>query len=259
MNALVTGGSSLLAKAVARHFRGQGWGARLVDAIPCSTEGEWEQTDFLSPDANAELLRQCSVLIHLFGFHGSGGGTEDANGAYLDQLTAGTYSLLQSAKDNAVEHVVAVSSFDVFSGYPECYRISESWAPLPVLEIGPLAQYLAEEVCRHSARTLQLDTVLLRIGEVVIEEDVVEGAQNPLWIDARDVAASIWDACTKPIRGHEAGHAYGSNPWRVYHLVVPQENERFATGKSLHYSLQFVPEHRFGWASPEEEAKTSCK
>jgi len=254
MNVLITEGESLLGQTVAEFFRQQGWNARVVATIPPGAGDEWEHVNLLDMEAILPLLEGCKVLVHLLGnYHDVSADEEEKETRYFDELTAGTFALLEGARRSKVEHVVVVSHLDVFDGYPERYQISEAWAPLPKLQTLPLAHYLGEEICRHFARTTGIDTVLLRVGEVVLAEEVTGQRPNPLWIDARDVAAAIWAACTNPRHRYEAGGEYGTNPWRIYHLSVPQENERFSHRKARNLSLQFIPQRRFGLKPPEEE------
>jgi len=255
MDTLVIGGSPDLRDAVIRRLHDEGRSSRTLGASSLvSCQGEtvaehgcpWQVQD---PEGLVDQLEDIDQVIHLLSPPPP---SLPPAVRLFNWFTRGTYALLVAAREAGVREFVVVSSLDIFRCHPDQYCISESWAPAPPTEDVPLGQYLAEETYRVFSRCNDMSVAVLRLGSVVLEEDVAGQTFNPLWIDARDVAVAVSRARAAPRHPFEEKMPPVRRKWRVFHLSLPVENPRFSATRATGLSLQFQPEHLFRTGAPAD-------
>lgn len=217
---------------------------RPVPEIVTRLEGQHEVKTLATlpqdPSELPPLVSGCDAVVH--------------GGAYvpgldertaLDLATRRTYDLLGAAAQARVAHVVILSTLDSLRHHPENYRVTEEWPTRPPVELRGLCLYLAEQVCREFARMHLFRATCVRLGKVVLEEEVMGEEVDLSWIDARDAAGLVDGVLRHPHEGH-----YGH--WRVVHAVARFPNPRFPVFWSRR-SVRFRLEHTFGFEWKETE------
>ena len=106
----------------------------------------------------------------------------------MEYATRGTHVLLSAAIEAGVARVVYGSTLAVFTAYPDDVYISECWQPQPRADMLPLSRYLGELTCREMTREYHIGITALRLGEMVVEEEMQDVEPNLLWLDIRDAA-----------------------------------------------------------------------
>ncbi|WP_053206578.1 NAD-dependent epimerase/dehydratase family protein [Jiangella muralis] len=86
--------------------------------------------------------------------------------------------------------VILLSSLRVFDGYEPGWRITENWRPRPTTDPDSLAPYVAELAVVETARSLDIDVVILRLAD--------DGADE----SGGDVAARILDRVRAPLASY---------------------------------------------------------
>jgi nucleoside-diphosphate-sugar epimerase len=127
----------------------------------------------------------------------------------------------------------------VFAAYPDDVYISERWEPQPRADMGPLSRYLGELTCREMTRTHHIGITVLRLGEVVVEEDVGDAEPNLLWLDVRDAARAFGCAL-----GRDTGRAaLWAERWEVYHIAADIPNAKYLIDYAR--KMGYEPQHNF--------------
>ena len=244
MKILITGAASRLGQAIVAELAPEHV-LRLIDEEPVGTDGEVDvvQGSLLEPNTAWEAVRGVDAIIHT--------GEPPANlaarseQALLERSTRGTHVLLSAAVEAGVARVVYGSTLAVFAAYPDDVYISERWEPQPRADMAHLSRYLGELTCREITRDHHIGVTALRLGEVVVEEDVQDAKPNLLWLDVRDAARAFRCALCR-----DTGQAARwSQRWEVYHIAAAIPNAKYLIEHAR--GMGFEPQHNFPthWAA----------
>lgn len=229
MNVLVTSAASQLGEQI-----GSGLGlrhaVRQTDRnLPAGRRGlvvsRWEH------DLSTNLLVRGQDALVVVGALSTGEEPE----AYLDSMTRGLYNLLLAAYEEKVSRVVYLSTLEQMVAYPADFLVTERWRPRPTTEPELLGKHLGEYVCREFAREHKLTVVVLRIGNVHLDDDG-DSAHDPMGLDVGDLV-------------HAIDLSLGAElpRWTVIHLQGDQPGARFVIDDAKRL-LGYVP----GGAATEE-------
>ncbi|MFH1570474.1 MAG: NAD(P)-dependent oxidoreductase [Gemmatimonadota bacterium] len=168
----------------------------------------------------------------------------------LEWYTRGTHVLLKAAVEAGVRRVVLGSTLDLFGAYPEDVYITEQWRPRPGTGVAQLAPYLAEQVCREFARDYRLTATVLRLGRLVLEEEVAGAPPDLMWLDRRDAARAFAVA----LQRDHADAVHWTTRWQFLHVCADIPNPRYLIDAMRRTG--WVPQHNFAaaWGGPAEAA-----
>ena len=241
MNILITGGWSRLAHAITDELS-DAHNLRLLDSVPIGKEGKFQMMDGSILDAAdaRQAVRGMDALIH------TGepppdfpeGGLEREQ-MMLDLATRGTHTLFSAAIEAGVERFIYAGSLSIFEAYPDDIYISEFWKPRPSPEITQMTKYLGELTCREFARDHMVTVTALRLGELVLEEEVRGKSPNPLWLDLRDAAQAF--SCALNL--NHSHHVWWTQRWAIYHICADISNPKFLVDKAR--QIGYLPTHNF--------------
>ena len=163
---------------------------------------EYQCVDLLLPEAVEALVKCAGAIVHALPFDPLVGTGPQAGTELLDQMARSTYVVVMAALQAGVHRIVLISQMALLEDYPEDYVVNPEWRPLPRAEAVSLAPYMAELVCRESARTGQIEVICLRFGEL----DAADGTC------AADAVQAVTEAVQEktPDRGHS---------WDLRHVV----------------------------------------
>lgn len=241
MRVLITGAASRLGQAVADRLRGRHQ-LRLLDTTPFEpgANATAVQASLLDPQAMWQALRHIDAVIHT----GEPPADLPADPLTRDQLlldlaTRGTHVLFLAAVEAGIKRLVCGSTLEIFSAYPDEVYISELWKPLPPPEMPVLSRYLGELTCREFARDYMVGITALRLGRLVLEEEVADQPANLLWLDLRDAAQAFECA----LQRDTSQRVWWTQRWGLFHVGAPMPNAKFLYGSAT--QLGYQPEHTF--------------
>jgi nucleoside-diphosphate-sugar epimerase len=118
--------------------------------------------------------------------------TDGSEAGLIEEVSRGTYVLLQAAKQAGIGRVVLISQLRLYDAVPEQYIVTAGWQPRPRAQAESLAPYMAELVCREIARVGHIEAVNLRMGELDVVEgtsadDAVSAVQQALLMDMSEM------------------------------------------------------------------------
>ncbi len=225
MRVLITNAATPLAQALAAGL-GDTYQVRLTDPEP--TFGV--QCDLGHGPATDALVKDRNAIIHLAYAPRAG----DSEIAWLDHNTRRTYNLLLAAAAAAVEHVIVLSTLDLFAPYQEDLTVDETWKPLPTCAPAVLGAHLAEFTAREFAHSHQLRITIARLGHLVRAEEVADQPYDPMWLDERDAAQAVAQILKK-------GPA---SQYSALHIQSAAARARFAVERAKSH-LSFDPQYNF--------------
>lgn len=245
MNILITGAASRLGKAITDELE-KDHQLRLLDSVfddvPFLTENnvEFMKGSILDPETVWKAVRNIDALIH------TGEPPQhlpeielEKEQFLLDLATRGTHVLFKAAVEAGVKRFIYSSTLKIFSAYPDNVYISELWKPLPEPEIHQMTRYLGELTCREFARDHLVTVTALRLGELVMEEDVVNQQPDLMWVDVRDAAVAFRCALNR-----EASTAIQwTRRWSVYHVCAAFANPKYLIDQAA--TIGYKPKHNF--------------
>ena len=234
MRVLVTGGDTLLGRAVAAALAGR-HEVRSLDP----TDG-----DPRDRAVAAAMTADRDAVVHLLPTASAATPQET-----LDRATRGTYNLLVAAPPGA--RFVLVSSLRPFERYPAAWRVTEQWAPRPTTDPLDLAFSLAEVTAREVGRARPRPTVLLRLAEVVPAAAVMDGARDPRWLHVEDATQAVLRALA------DFPAAEPPPAWRVFHIPGGGRHTRFPLALAARPPFAYAPRHDLAPASPPRPALDS--
>ena len=240
MNVLISGAASALGRAIAAEV-GEDHALRcLDDCQDVEGAGEWVEASLCDPEAMRNAVRNIDVLIHTGEPPPSlPEDTLEREETLLDLATRGTHVLFRAAVDAGVKRFIYGSTLEIFSAYPDTVYITELYKPLPTPDPRPLAQYLGEFVCREFARAYPVTVTALRLGRMVLEEEVVGMAPDLMWVDLCDAAQAFCGAIDR-----DAGSAPNwVSRWALYHICAPIPNPKFLIGRAN--AIGYQPQRDF--------------
>jgi nucleoside-diphosphate-sugar epimerase len=227
MNILLTSATSELGGQVASELA-ERHRLRLTDRRMATVEGEF----VVGPqehDGSTNLLVRGMDAIVVAGERLPDESAPD----YLDAMTRKLYNLLMAAHQEGVKRIIYISTLDLMAAYGPEYVVTERWRPRPTPEAALLGKHLGEYVCREFAREHKLTVVVLRLGTVVVANDVIAESVDPMWLDQQDLGRAIEAALTSDLPH-----------WTVLHIQGNQEGARFPIGDAGRL-IGFAPEQDF--------------
>lgn len=245
MTILITGGDSALARTLAAALAAEG-PVRLLDRSFTSSSPDGVSQapgDLRDPEAAAAALAGVDVVLHLAPYLAGRGRDEDAVTA-LDEATRGSFVLFNAARAAGVDRFILFSTLDLFARMPAQWRVNEGWRPRPTPDLSQLCPWLAELSVRENSRVGALQSICLRVGQIVDDAAVASQAFDPSWVHVEDV-----------IHGVRCALRYGAPrrpDWAIFHLVAPgpRAKLRLAYAASAQSSFGYQPVHDFqaAWA-----------
>lgn len=159
----------------------------------------------------------------------------------LDLATRGTHVLFKAGVEAGVKRFVYGSTLEIFDAYPDDVYITELWKPKPVPEMYQMTRYLGELTCREFARDFLVAVTALRLGRMVVEEDVAGQRSDLMWVDYRDAAHAFRlalnrDACSE---------VEWSRRFALHHVCADRPNGKYLIGTPGFRLNGFEPQHRF--------------
>lgn len=247
MKILITGASSRLAQTIATEL-GQDHQLRLMDSVPVEPVGKAEvfQGSLLNPDDDWKAVRGMDALIHT-GEPPPELPTQELqrDQMLLDLGTRGTHNICKAAVEAGIKRILYAGTLDIFRPYPDDVYISELWKPLPTPDMAQMAKYLGELTCREFTRDYMVTITALRLGELVLEEEVAGQPPNLLWLDLRDAAQAFRLALNRDT----SQEVWWTRRWAMYHICADIPNPKYLITNVTH--LGYKPAHNFqvNWAT----------
>jgi len=247
MNVLITGAASRLGRAIASELAAE-HRLRLLASTPITPyhEADVVQSDLVDPEGIQEAVRDIDVIIHT----GEPPTELPADGLareqfLLDQATRGTHVLFSAAVEAGVRRFVYGSTLEIFSTYPDDIYISEMWKPQPTPEMDSLSRYLGELTCREFARDHRIGVTVLRLGRLVLEEEVEDQDPDLMWVDLRDAV----QAFSKALDLDTSDAIPWAGRFAVFHICAPIPNGKYLIAQALR--MGYLPQHDFAghWPS----------
>jgi nucleoside-diphosphate-sugar epimerase len=236
MRLLITGSGGLLGAAL---IAALGADHQLVTVdLPGSAGAAPTYTgDLRDREFAARVTAGCDAIIHLLP-EADG----EASGELLDAATRATYNLLTTTR---ARRFVLVSSLRIFERYPSTWRVNEWWAPRPTADLADLAPYLAEVTTREVARSSSrpFTAIALRMGEVVDDANVHDGAGDPRWLHVDDAVQAVARALS-----FTPGDDEPESGWWAFHIVGGGQRTRFPLGLAGQPPFGYAPRHDVGGA-----------
>ena len=242
MNILITGaasrlGQQIIAELVSDHQ------LRLLDSTMPDIKYEnleFIQGSLVEPNIAHEAVRNIDVLIH------TGELPQrlpqdllKREQMLMDLATRGTHLLFKAAVETGVKRFIYGSTLEIFSSYSDDIYISEFYKPLLKPEIHQLTRYLGELTCREFARSYLVTVTSLRLGKLVLEEEVVDQALDLMWLDLRDAARAFQGA----LQRDQSFSVQWTQRWAVYHICAPFDNPKFLISQAG--QIGYHPQHNF--------------
>lgn len=241
MRVLITGAASRLGQAIASRLR-ERHQLRLLDSTPVEPgpNATFVQASLTDPQALWQALRNIDAVVHT----GQPPAELPADELARDQLlldlaTRGTHVLFLAAVEAGVKRLVYTGTLEVLADYPDDVYLSEMWKPLPPPAMPVLSRYLGELTCREFARDYLVSITALRLGRLVLEEEVAGQPGDLMWLDLRDAAQAVECA----LQRDASQRVWWTQRWGLYHVAAPIANPKFLYSQATH--LGYKPEHRF--------------
>jgi nucleoside-diphosphate-sugar epimerase len=208
MNVLITSAGSESGRLLAESLSGS-HKLRLTDE-PGRAGEDVVACEFGHDEATDDLCEGINAIVHVC--EPDSGLSDDE---VVDTFSRKTYNLMTAAAAAGVEHVVYVSSLQLFSTSEPEYEIDEQWAPPVTTDIETLRHHIGEFVVREFARASVFPVTCLRFGKVVADDQV-----KPDCVTRTHFAQSVAAAIEKRPSG-----------WSVFHVV--SEGAHFKTKRAV--------------------------
>jgi len=147
--------------------------------------------------------------------------------------------LFKAGVEAGVDKFVYASSLEIFAGYSDTVYINEYHKPLPGPEMACMSRYMGELTCREFARDYPITVTALRLGRLVLEEEVVGRQKDLLWVDLRDVLQAFRQVLTRDA----SGAMRWASRWAFYHICAPLDDPKFLISQAERMGYQ--PTHNF--------------
>ena len=242
MNVLVTGGAGQLAQAIVRELTPEHH-VRVVESSPVETPEsvEFVRADILDLEQAWAIMRGMDAVIH------TGDpppnlpkDPSERDEEILDFKTRGTHNVMHVAVDAGIKKLIYASSLAPMRSYPDDVTVTELWKPRPSLDMWEMATYLGELTTREFARDYLVTATGLRLGDLVVEEDVAAQPPNLMWLDIRDAARAFRGALERDVSQSPAWQ----QRWAIYHIVADVTNPKFLISAAQR-EIGYRPEHNF--------------
>ena len=251
MNVLIACAACRLGDAVASELA-QNHRLRLLDIEPGGLTADREdgvetiEGSILDPGVAARAVDGMDAVILTSEPPGAQPKDElERNQHLLDLATRGTHVLLKAAVEAGIKRIIYASTLRIFRAYPPDVFISEYWEPRPTPDMNEMAPYLAERVCQEFARAHPVTVTVLRLGELVLEEEVVGTGNDLMWLDVRDAVRAIGWALDRDA----SSDVWWTRRYALYHICAAIPNAKFLTAQAA--AKGFEPRHNFEtcWAA----------
>ena len=228
MHILITNAATSLGQALAADLS-DAHQLRLTDPEP----GVGIQSDLGHGPETDALVQDIDAIVHLAYAPRAG----DGEVTWLDRNTRRTYNLLLAAAAAEVEHVILLSTLDLFAPYAADLTVDETWKPLPSCAPAVLGAHLAEFTAREFAHSHALAVTIARLGHLVRAEEVAGQPYDSMWLDERDAAQAVGQMVQK-------GPSSRRHQYSVVHIQSDAPRARFSI-ESAKSHLTFAPQYNF--------------
>lgn len=213
---LVTGGTSVLAQAIAARLVADGHAVRLTDrpgskapAVASESGVEWVECALDANQDTDDAVRGVSQIVHVEPV------LQELDD-WIDTCGRCVYNLLWAASDAGVSRCCVLSSMDLFLPYDPDIGVKFNFEPLPSTEPGVLGPHLSEFAAREFAMCGALQVVAARLGTLLSEppsaQELSEGAHR-WWVTVDEAAEELSAAAT-------AAEAAGPVPMSSRHASI---------------------------------------
>ena len=241
MNVLITGAASRLGRAIAAELAAD-HRLRLMDSVPVEPcdNSEFIRGDLVDPEAARQAVRGMDAIVHT-----GEPPTElpddelEREQRLLDYATRGTHVLFSAGVEAGIRRFVYGSSLEIFRAYPDDIYISEMWKPLPSPEIKSMSRYLGELVGREFARDYRVGVTALRLGRLVLEEEVEDQEPDLMWVDIRDAARAF--VCA--LQRDTGAEVQWIRRWGLFHICAAIRNGKYLIEPAR--GMGYSPQHDF--------------
>ena len=241
MNVLITGAASPLGQALAGRLASQ-HRLRLMDrvAVPTPEKAEAFVGDLLDPASVWQAVRGMHAVIHTAApppdLPGPGLARDQA---LLELATRGTHVLASAMVEAGIRRLVYAGTLAIFRAYADDVYITENWKPLPGTDMEVMSNYLGELGCREFAMAHRLTATAVRLGTLVLEEDVLGQPPDLAWLDLRDAA----QAFEGPLAIDNSDEVSWVRRWSVIHACADLAHPKYLIDVARRHG--FRPEHNF--------------
>ena len=245
MKVLISGAGSRLGQHIVQAMD-ETVDIRLLDTNRTETAREnceWICGSIVDPDITWRAVRGVDVVIYT--------GEPEADcpdtglprdEQLMDLATRGTHILFKAGVEAGVRRFVYGSTLEVFRGYADSVCVGHMHRPLVTPAIDQMSRYLGELTAREFARDHHVSVTTLRLGDLVLEEEVAGEEPDLMWLDLRD-AGHGFRAATQRDTGSSM---HWVERYAVFHLCAPIANPKYLSTSGL----GFEPQHDFGRGAP---------
>ena len=241
MRILIIGAASRLGRAIVAEL-GTDHQLRLLDSTPVSPgeNADFIQADLVDSEAVWQAVRGMDAVIHT-GEPPVELPTDELEReqCLLDYATRGTHVLFSAAIEAGVKRFVYGSTLEIFRAYPDDVYISEMWKPRPTPEMGMMSRYLGEVTCREFARDYLIGVTVLRLGKLVLEEEVEGQKADLMWVDVRDAAQAF--SCA--LQRDTGDSVQWTGRLGLFHICAPIPNAKYLIEPAR--VMGYAPQHDF--------------
>ena len=245
MKVLVTGAESRLGKQIieelAPHHKLRLWGAgEAPDDL--GDRSEWLTGDPRDAGTAWQAVRGVEAIVHT-GEPPPGlpDGDLEREQELLDVATRGTHVLFTAGVEAGVKRFVYGSTLQIFEAYPDDVFITELWKPKPTPEMFQMTRYLGELTCREFARDFLVAVTALRLGKLVVAEEVAGQTPDLMWVDIRDAAHAFRIALDRDARKE----VKWTQRFALHHICANMPNGKYLMGTPGFRLNGFEPQHQF--------------
>jgi len=241
MNVLITGAASRLGQAIAEELAAD-HRLRLLDSTPIDPDCEADvvQGHLVDPEGIWGAVRGIDAIIHTGEPPAELPADElEREQFLLDYATRGTHVLFSAAVEAGVRRFIYGSTLEVFSAYPDDIYVSEVWKPQPTPEMNSLSRYLGELTCREFARDHRISVTVLRLGRLVLEEEIEDQEPDLMWVDLRDAV----QAFSRALDRDTSDSLTWAGRFAFFHICAPIPNGKYRVAQAS--SLGYRPQHDF--------------
>ena len=235
MRVLITGAASPLAIAIADSLRTDHQ-VSLTDREEISTDLKFVRSDLGHDEATDALVQGIDAIVHL----AYAPRPNDGENEWLDINSRCHYNLLLAASEADVSFALVISTLDLFQPYDVEMTVGEHWQPQPNTSPAQLGAHLAEFTAREFAHSNALDVAVLRLGHVVLSEEVTEQPYDPMWVDQRDAGRAV----SLLLQKQETPGLRRPRSYHVFHLQSVSDRARFSSERICN-ALEFKPHYSF--------------
>ena len=233
MKVVITSAQSVLANAIAEEMADEHELCLLEsEVIDASRSTKCVVADHLVVDTLHAAVDGADVLVHTGELPLT---PPPSDAGILDWYTRGTYDLMAAAVAAGIRRFVYCGTLELFDVYPTDVYISEMHEPFPPSQGEVMWRYLAEFIVREFVRDHAITGTVLRLGNLVIQDEADVDEPDVSWLDPRDAARVVNMAV-----GRDASQELNwVRRWQVRHVCANPPNPRFLIDKTIQDRIQF--------------------